>query len=173
MTPQEAGRVVTFYNGETQIGESTTDEGGRASCSWTPSSGGQYAFTASVSGDDSYLAKTSETATYKPEGISQTFEVTESNVEVIYGDQAAAVATVSSNGDGIIQDPTYEVSALNDVAECWFEDGQVKINPLRAGKFEYQITKKGNESYLDETKPFSVTIDPKVCLLYTSDAADD
>ena len=162
VTPQEAGRVVTFYNGETQIGESTTDEGGRASCSWTPSSGGQYAFTASVSGDDSYLAKTSETATYKPEGISQTFEVTESNVEVIYGDQAAAVATVSSNGDGIIQDPTYEVSALNDVAECWFEDGQVKINPLRAGKFEYQITKKGNESYLDETKPFSVTIDPKV-----------
>ena len=162
VTPQEAGRVVSFYSDGTQIGESTTDEGGWASCSWTPSSGGQYKFTASVSGDDSYLAKTSETATYNAGGISQTFEVKESGVKVTYGDQDVIVAAISSNGDGITQNPTYEVSALNDVADCWLEDGQVKIRPLKAGQFKYQITKKGNESYLDATQSFSVTIDPKV-----------
>ena len=162
VTPQEAGRVVSFYSDGTQIGESTTDEGGWASCSWTPSSGGQYKFTASVSGDDSYLAKTSETATYNAGGISQTFEVKESGVKVTYGDQDVIVAAISSNGDGITQNPTYEVSALNDVADCWLEDGQVKIRPLKTGQFKYQITKKGNESYLDATQSFSVTIDPKV-----------
>lgn len=162
VTPQEAGRVVIFYNNGTQIGESATDESGRASCSWTPSSGGQYEFTASVSGNDSYLTKTSGIFPYKPGTISQNFEVTESDVEVTYGDQAVVVATVTGNGDGITQDPTYEVSKLSNVAECWFEDGQVKITPLKAGKFEYQITKKGNESYSDAKKLFSVTINPKV-----------
>lgn len=152
-----SGKTISFYNGDTYLGDALTDENGTAVYTLTKPGADTYQFAARFAGDDNHnAAETNGGTEYTVnKGTQDSLTVNGVPASVTYGD--AAFKLSPSGGSGT--DYTYTYKSTDENVLSVDRDGMVTITG--AGSAVITVTKAGDDNYNPISTGISITVAPK------------
>lgn len=165
------GAELIFTIDGTEIDRETTDNDGKASIIWKPTSAKEVKITVSYGGKADYYNSAASEVNYKPELETQSFTISDSesnpvkdnaSLELTYGNNTAEFTLNPVNEDGYPDvSSDFEVQASDsNIISAKVESGKLIITPENAGTATVTIIQAENDNYEASTKTLTFTVLP-------------
>jgi len=153
-----SGQTISFYNGDTYLGDALTDENGATVCTLANPGADTYHFSARFAGNNNNdTAVTGSSTVYiLNKGTQAELTISGEPSSATYGD---APFTLSPSG-GSGMDNTYTYDSNNK--SVLTVDGNGTVTITGAGSAVITATKAGDANYNSISKDLFVTVEPKM-----------